>query len=109
MVSDEQLEKLPKYARDEIIALRRDKADLQQEIRAMRQDKPSRVKWGWGMSEDEAYGYLRDSETVAFTTAKGDRSIIRVRLKEGSLNIMANGELLIHCQSSNCFDLTVKE
>ncbi len=57
MTNDEQLAKLPKYASDEIVALRRKCEELRSELVAQQGSTPTKVKWGWEL-EDEAFGYF---------------------------------------------------
>lgn len=106
--TDAQLAKLPKYASDEIVALRRSVAELQSELKAQQQSTPTKVKWGWEL-KGEAFGYLKDDETIFFTIPRGKfPSKLRVSMKRGldGININADGTLMIECGSSN--DVTVR-
>ena len=108
MTTDDQLKKLPKYASDEIAYLRCKVSELQGELKAQQQTTPTKVKWGWDVMGD-AFGYLKDDETIFFTIPRGKYpSKLRVSMKRGSdgININADGTLMIECGSSN--DVTVR-
>lgn len=108
-ISDTQMTKLPKYAQDEIRQLRSLTIALQEELVAQQQATPTHVQWGWAC-DGEATGYLKDSETIFFSTVVGGkrRDTIRVNMRrEGDgLKINANGILMIECGAAN--DITVR-
>ena len=100
------LDKLPKYAQEEIVALRRNVVDLQQALLDQRQDVPSRVEWGKAWRGGPC-GFLPDDETVTFLVNMKPERRIRVRLNDNGLYATSDGSLQILCESSNCF--TVQE
>lgn len=108
-MDDNKLDKLPKYARDEIIALRRKVEELRLTIKQERTTEPTNIAWGYRHCPDDAYGYVPDGETVFFSLGGQPRDVIRVRRKNGALNINADGTLLIECYSSNDLLLSIKD
>jgi len=109
--NDEQLSKLPKYASDEIVALRRQVDSLKSELVAQQGATPTKVKWGWEL-KGEAFGYLKDDETVFFSVPRGRyMSKIRVTMKrdQNGININADGTLVIECGSSNDCTIRLKQ
>ena len=103
-MSEINLDKLPKYAREEIVALRRNVADLQQALLDQRQDMPSRVEWGKAWRGGPC-GFLPDDEEVVFLVSVKPERKIRVRLKENGLYVTSDCSLQVLCESSNCFTI----
>ncbi len=107
MLNDVQLAKLPKYAQEEIVALRRTIEDLRRALLEQQQDVPTRVRWGREWKGDDSGGYLPDLESVSFRILDRPNRYVRVRLTDDGLSINADGSVQILCESSNCF--TVQE
>jgi len=106
-MSDINLDKLPKYAREEIVALRRKVDELRRAVVEQRQDEPSNIQWGCNLFKDDAQGYLPNNAQVTFTIAMRPFFRVRARISEDGLHISADSSVRIVCESSNCF--TVQE
>ncbi len=100
---DVKYDKLPKYAQDELLRLRRIVTDLQEALRRQQQSTPSNIQWGRGFEKNRATGYLDDDETIAFRMCQHPDSHIRVCRDKDGLRISGDGRLSIICESSNCF------
>lgn len=111
MITNEQLEKLPKWARKEIISLRLQLQQTKEALHAVGDKTPTRIRWGYDNAAiSESYGYIRDIETIFFTTHP-KRGVIRARLVEGgmALNLNADCGLSIEPYSTNDVVVRVKQ
>lgn len=105
MLTDEQFDKLPKYARQEIADLRREKKDLTERIEDILGTESSRI-----YVEHDYRGqhtqYLPDRGRVYFELPTGR---VQVYFNDGgkSLSIMADNTVVALGQSSNVFRVTV--
>lgn len=104
-MSEMNLDKLPKYAREEIVALRRQVDELRRSLIEQRQDVPSRVEWGKSWSVDAARGFLPSDTEVSFVVSVKPDQRIRVRLTKDGLYVNGDCSLQILCESSNCFTI----
>ena len=105
MLNDVQVAKLPKYAQEEIVALRREVGELKLALKEQQQDEPSNIEWNSHFAKDRSCGYLPNDALVTFRIAMRPDFRIRARISEHGLHIMADGGLLIQCESSNCFTI----
>lgn len=108
MITEAQLAKLPKYAQDEVIALRRKVEELRREFVAQQQTVPTKVRWGYKLMNDDAFGYVPDYETVFFQVTEHPNRHIRIRLTERGLNVNADGRLILMLRSSNDCDMSLE-
>jgi hypothetical protein len=100
------IDKLPKYAQDEITSLRRQVATLRQSLLDQQQTTPTKISWG-NIFKDSAHGYLRDDEQVEFAISQHVR--IRARITEDGLYINGDHCLAILCEASNCVTVTERK
>ena len=109
----ERFEKLPKWAQEEILSLKREVEDLKKEL-VLQQDSlsPTRIKWGYGKSGGkEAYGYVPDHETIFFNINEFDYSI-RVSFDyKDKKTVYINGDrpLKIKPQSCNAIKVCLED
>ena len=108
---DEQVkrfERLPKWAQDDIIMLRRKVDDLRSELKAQQCSELSRIKWGWSFRDDTAKGYLRDDEHLSFVL-KDSQKVMRIHFShDGNLiECHCDGQVVVRGVSRNWVTLEV--
>ncbi len=100
-MTPEQREKLPRYAQEEIKNLEIRVHNLEEALEQYQMRTPSKVTWGWDF-KDQAWGYLKDRETITFVMTEKPNRELRVRLKEDNcLDINCDGSLVIKPGASN--------
>ncbi|URQ05052.1 hypothetical protein SEA_ITER_64 [Arthrobacter phage Iter] len=103
-----RLERLPAWAQKEIGYLRRDLATTARELN----DHRLRT-YGDPMSNTKADPYadvplnLPNNASVEFRLGPGHHEVIRVRVRDGVLDVNANGGLLVLPKATNHVDLKV--
>lgn len=110
-MTDDQFERLPKYAKDEIRILRMRVDELRSAVQAHVDKTPTRIRWGYDNPNiSESYGYIRDIETVFFKLRE-KRGMVRARLVDGgdAVNINADDAVFIELGSSNDFRIRLKD
>jgi hypothetical protein len=100
--------KLPKWARDELHRLRRNLDTTTRELNDHRLNS-----YGTPFSNTKADPYgdvpinLKNNETVEFHLGPRHEEVIRVRVRDGVLDVNANGGLIALPKATNHFDLKV--
>jgi hypothetical protein len=103
-----RIEKLPAWAQTEIARLRRQLAETTRELN----DHRLRT-YGDPMSNTKADPYgdvplnLKNNESVEFRLGPGHEEVVRVRVRDGVLDVNANGGLLVLPKATNHIDLKV--
>lgn len=110
-MTDDQFERLPKYAKHEIRILRMRVEELRSVVQSYGDKTPTRIRWGYDHPDiSENYGYIRDIETVFFKLRE-DRGMVRVRLVNGgeAVNVNTDDGVIIEPGSSNDFRIRLKD
>ncbi|UYL87668.1 hypothetical protein SEA_VRESIDENCE_64 [Arthrobacter phage VResidence] len=103
-----RVEGLPKWAQAEVARLRRQLAEATRELN----DHRLRA-YGDPMSNTKADPYgdvplnLKNNESVEFRLGPGHDEVIRVRVRDGVLDVNANGGLIVLPKATNHIDLKV--
>ncbi|QOP64366.1 hypothetical protein SEA_NIOBE_63 [Arthrobacter phage Niobe] len=103
-----RFEKLPKWAQKEFAYLRRNLADVTREL------NDHRLRgYGDPLSNTKADPYadvplnLKNNESIEFRLGPDYHDVIRVRVRDGVLDVNANGGLVVLPKASNHVDLKV--
>lgn len=104
----QRFERLPKWAQDEIHALRRTVDTLRDSLKAQQCNEPSRIAWGWAYMNDTAKGFLRDNERLTFTM-KDSQRVLRAHFNEDGnrLQCHCDGQIVVRGVSRNWVELEV--
>ena len=101
--------KLPKFAQEEIVGLRRTIETLRRSLKEQQQSEPSRVRWGRMFNDDMPKGFLSDTEHIHFRLS--DLPLIEVRaglVKDNGLYINGDDRLYLTFEASNACTIRVK-
>lgn len=110
-MTEDQFNKLPKWAQTEIIVLKNQLQTAQEISYTLSGTTPTRIRWGYENGTiSESYGYIRDTETIFFQTQER-RGMIRIRLVDQgkAININADGSLNIEPYSTNDVKIRIAE
>ena len=108
-MSEIDLSKLPKYARELIRDLQGQLAQFASELEAQKQTTPSRVRWGRSYRDITAGGFLRDDEQIYFCIQEHPRREVRIRLtKDGHIYINGDDRLYLTFEATNACTIMVK-
>lgn len=108
---DSRFCKLPKWAQDDILTLRRKVAELTRELKAQQCSEPSRIQWGVTWETDRAKGYLQDDEHLVFTPKATDHERpIRIHFNQALTCLVCHtdGVLVVRPVSRNWVQLSVE-
>ncbi|QGZ17363.1 hypothetical protein SEA_POWERPUFF_65 [Arthrobacter phage Powerpuff] len=101
-------EKLPKWARDELHHLRR---TLEATTRELNDHRLHAYGPPFSNTKADPYGdvplNLKNGESIEFRLGTGYHEVIRVRIRDGVLDVNANGGLVVLPKASNHVDLKV--
>ncbi|WNN94020.1 hypothetical protein SEA_NITRO_64 [Arthrobacter phage Nitro] len=103
-----RIEKLPAWAQKEFAYLRRNLAEASRELTEHRLRT-----YGDPLSNTKADPYadvplnLKNDQTVEFRLGSGYDQVIRVRVRDGVLDVNANGGLVVLPKATNHVDLKV--
>ncbi|WNO26078.1 hypothetical protein SEA_WILDWEST_59 [Arthrobacter phage Wildwest] len=101
-------QKLPKWARDELRHLRR---TLEATTRELNDHRLNSYGPPFSNTKADPYGdvpiNLKNGESVEFRLGPGHHEVIRVRVRDGVLDVNANGGLVALPKATNHFDLKV--
>ncbi|WAB10837.1 hypothetical protein SEA_TUCK_63 [Arthrobacter phage Tuck] len=103
-----RFEKLPAWAQKEFALLRRNLSEANRELTEHRLRT-----YGDPLSNTKADPYadvplnLKNDQTVEFRVGPGHHEVIRVRVRDGVLDVNANGGLLVLPKATNHVDLKV--
>ncbi|UIW13319.1 hypothetical protein SEA_CREWMATE_68 [Arthrobacter phage Crewmate] len=103
-----RIERLPAWAQKELASVQRELANVTRELNDHRLHA-----YGDPMSNTIADPYgavplnLKNGESIEFRLGPGHHEVIRVRVRDGVLDVNANGGLLVMPKASNHVDLKV--
>lgn len=107
MTTDAQLERLPKYARDEIERLRRDLQGVRRRLEAARGERKTNIIVDPFISAT----YIDDRDTVRYVLQSSEdfrNRYIEVELRGDTLKIRGSDILAIVPQAANVVDVKVE-
>jgi hypothetical protein len=114
MLSREQLDRLPRYARDELTATYRHVEQLRLRLKELTGETITRVEIDpyAHTLKDHSRRFLYEHETVRYYVGRYNEGQIDVRLSEGCVEIMAhyngrdNKDLVCTPRATNCLRLS---
>ncbi|UIW13547.1 hypothetical protein PQD80_gp63 [Arthrobacter phage Lizalica] len=102
-------QKLPQWAQKELRSLR---AALEHTTRELNDHRLNSYGSPFSNTKADPYGdvpiNLKNGESIEFSLGPGHHEVIRVRVRDGVLDVNANGGLVVLPKASNHVDLEVR-
>lgn len=112
--TDDEMEKLPKWARERVCAMQLENGNLTAQLEderliASANNPPTRVLVAYRQNLGFRGLYLDERETVEFQLDHRNRSWVRVAMRGSALHIEADASVSVHPRACNSFTVSLEE